>query len=282
MPFKFLCTSLFKSIALFASISLLTSIALASNPEVTKILDQADKDCNTAQTASMFKALKLAKSCINIYETVYAEDPSNRRALISAISYHLKAPAIAGGSEDKAKNYLQALQKINPEQSQVMWLEHLLANNQQKEAAQIASELENSNIKYLATHYFLAKTYRRETLYEKSLQHLQTLQQKAKNINNKTKQDYWYLTDSNLQIGETYLLRKQDPQLAIDKILIYQNEMKNPKDVHYLWGFWSLAKAYKAANQMQEYQQVVKQIKKLDYKKNKEFKRDFEAGIKRD
>jgi hypothetical protein len=267
-----------KSLIFFAY--LLTPFAFATDAKTETILNQADRDCKTAQTASMFKALKLAKSCIKTYETVYEQDSSNRRALVSAIYYHLQAPGVAGGSEDKAKRYLQDLAKYNLEQSEVIWLEHLLAHDRQKEAIQIANQLETGKIKYLATHYFLARTYRGEKQYDKSLAHLETLQTKAATIN-RTKQDDWYLTDSNLQIGETYLLLKKDPQLAIDKLLIYQNEMKDPRDKHYFWGLWSLAKAYKAANKMQEYQQLVKQIKKQDYKKDKKFKREFEAGIKR-
>ena len=264
-----------KSLILFTY--LVTPFAFATDAEI--ILDQADRDCKTAQTASMFKALKLAKSCIKTYETVYEQDSSNRRALVSAIYYHLQAPGVAGGSEDKAKRYLQDLAKYNLEQSEVIWLEHLLAHDRQ-EAVKIATQLETSKIKYLATHYFLARTFRGEKQYDKSLAHLEALQTKALTIN-KTKQDEWYLIDSNLQIGETYLLLKKDPQLAIDKLLIYQNEMKNPQDKHYFWGLWSLAKAYKTANKMKEYQQLVKQIKKLVYKKDIKFKREFETGIKR-
>ncbi len=50
--------------------------------------------------------------------------------------------------------------------------------------------------------------------------------------------------------------------------------------MHYLWGFWSLAKIYKAKGEIDKYQSEVRQIKTLDYKKNKHFSEEFEAALK--
>jgi tetratricopeptide (TPR) repeat protein len=267
----------FNNLIIWCSLSLFLPAYANTPSEFERLLNQADKECQTAQTASMFKALKLARSCISTYESVAEQDPQNKRALVSAIRFHLQAPAVAGGSEDDAKHYLDQLKKIDEEQSQFIWLQFLLGNERQTEAIKIAKELDAKKIRHLATHYFVARAYRQEKDYLTAIAHLEKLQAFTQTPK---PQEKWFVVDSNLQLGEALLLSNQ-PEKAIEKLLIYQNEMKDPKDVHYLWGLWSLAKAYKKANQMQEYQALVKQIKKLDYKKNKVFKREFESGIKR-
>ena len=249
--------------------------AAVINPGLEKQLNLADEKCRAAQTASMFKALKLARTCISSYESVIEQDPNNKRALISAIQFHLQAPAVAGGSEKSAKDYLAQLKKIDAEHSQFIWLQFLLANNRQPEAIKIAQELAGTNIKHSGTHYFVARAFRQEKDYSTAIAHLE----KVQIFPASSPQEKWFLIDSNLQLGEAFLLSNH-PDKAIEKLLIYQNEMRDPKDMHYFWGLWSLAKAYKAANDMDNYQKMVKRIKSENYKENPFFKKEFEAGIK--
>ena len=60
----------------------------------------------------------------------------------------------------------------------------------------------------------------------------------------------------------------------------YKQKNSNPHDQHYFWSSWSLAQAYKTNGNQDKYAQLVKHIQTQDYKKNPEFAKRFEAGIK--
>ena len=60
----------------------------------------------------------------------------------------------------------------------------------------------------------------------------------------------------------------------------FQAKNNNPKDIHYFWAFWSLAKIYKANGSLEKYNEVVAHIKTLDYKRDKYFAKEFDDAIK--
>jgi len=88
--------------------------------------------------------------------------------------------------------------------------------------------------------------------------------------------------DSYLQEGEILLAQKQDLNQAVSLLEEYNRQAKNPADIHYFWGIWSLAKAYRTIGNLPAYQREVTRIKKQNYQQNKEFTLQFERAIKRD
>lgn len=88
-----------------------------NNPIYLKAFGQTA--CNLAQNVSMFRAAGLASDCKKSFEKVTQlspEDIDNRDALIG---FYLGAPAIAGGSEDKALVQAKEIAKLNPERGAV-------------------------------------------------------------------------------------------------------------------------------------------------------------------
>ena len=83
------------------------------NPMYLKAFGQVS--CNLAQKVSMFRAAGLASDCKKSFEKVaqlVPEDIDNRDALIG---FYLGAPAIAGGSEEKALMQAKEIAKRHPE-----------------------------------------------------------------------------------------------------------------------------------------------------------------------
>lgn len=66
-----------------------------------------------AKNSSKFKAITLINDIRDAFETALKLDPNHIDSHYALIEYNLQLPAIAGGSETKAKEYANALYKIS-------------------------------------------------------------------------------------------------------------------------------------------------------------------------
>lgn len=232
-----------------------------------------------AQTSSIFSALGLAKKCIASFETAHSLDAKNIEILQALVEYHSAAPAIVGGSQEKLSQYLAELKKISPEMAAIYEINNLEKDKKHDQAVKLALDLKQQKKIPVTTQFSLAHYFKENKLYpeaEDVLEKLITVPVTAQT----TIEDRWYISDASLQLGEVFLATNKQLDRAITLVKDFQAKNNNPKDIHYLWAFWSLAKIYKANGNLDKYQSEVAHIKTLDYKQNKYFAKQFEEESK--
>lgn len=250
--------------------------ALAWAPNTAEeIVLSGDIYCNQAQQSSMFSALGLAKKCIAQYEAAVQQFPEDTQALVAAMRFYFEAPGFAGGSSKKGKELLARLDKLSPEDANTYRVFLLEKEGKSDAAIALADELGKQEFQSARNQYELARFYRDKKQLAQAKPLYESLRNKPATLENK-----WYVNDSLLQLGEILLAEKQDIQRSIKLMEEYKQKNSNPYDQHYFWSSWSLAQAYKANGNEDKYLQLVKQIQTEDYKKNPEFAKRFEAGIK--
>jgi tetratricopeptide (TPR) repeat protein len=67
----------------------------------------------SAQKASLFSQMGLAKKCRTAYEQAVALNPQNVDARLSLLGFYQQAPGIAGGSMDKAREQALAVKQLD-------------------------------------------------------------------------------------------------------------------------------------------------------------------------
>jgi tetratricopeptide (TPR) repeat protein len=240
-----------------------------------EIVLAGDIYCNQAQQSSMFSALDLAKKCIAQYEAAVQQFPEDTHALVSAMRFYFEAPGFAGGSSKKGEELLARLDKLSPEDANIYRVFLLEKEGKSDAAMALADKLSQQQFQSARNQYELARFYRDKKQLAHALPLYESLRNKPATLENK-----WYVNDSLLQLGEILLAQKQDIQRSIELMEEYKQKNNNPHDQHYFWSSWSLAQAYKANGNQDKYAQLVKHIQTEDYKKNPEFAKRFEAGIK--
>jgi len=250
--------------------------ALTLEPNTAEeIVLAGDIYCNQAQQSSMFSALGLAKKCIAQYDAAVKTFPDDTNAIVAAMRFYLEAPGFAGGSSKKGKALLAGLDKLSPESANTYRV-FLLEKEGKKDAAiALADELSQQEFQSARNHYELARFYREKQLYAKAKPLFESLLLRPATV-----QDKWYVNDSLLQAGEILLAQQQNIERSIALLEEYKSKNSNPHDQHYFWSTWSLAQAYKANGNKDKYLQLVNQIQAEDYKKNTDFAKRFDAGIK--
>ncbi len=231
--------------------------------------------CNKAQQSSMFAALGLAKKCIAQYEAGVQQFPEDTNGLVSAMRFYFEAPGFAGGSSKKGAELLARLDKQSPEDANIYRVFLLEKEGQSDAAMALADTLSQQQFQSARNQYELARFYRDKKQLAQALPLYESLRKTPVTMENT-----WYVNDSLLQLGEILLAEQRDIQRSIELMEEYKQKNSNPHDQHYFWSSWSLAQAYKTNGNQDKYAQLVKHIQTQDYKKNPEFAKRFEAGIK--
>lgn len=248
--------------------------ALAVGPNsAEEVKISGDVYCNQAQGASIFTALKLAKKCAAQYEAALQIDANNIEALAAAARFYLSAPSIAGGSTKKGTEYLQRLQQLSPEDADTYKINSLEQEGKTDAALQLADELSGKTFRSAINQYEVAHYLRDKKEFAKAKRLFESVSNTPVAV--KTK---WHIHDSLLQLGEIAIM-ENDFDKGIEFIERYQSRNKNPKDPHYFWASWSLAKAYKSVGNTEKYALLVNKIKSEGYQKDKAFSKEFEANI---
>ncbi len=227
--------------------------------------------CNHAQRASMFKALKIAKTCIAQYEKAVKLEPENVDALMTAMQFYFGAPSFAGGSTEKGNALLAKLKTLSPEHATTYQVAELDRAEKTDVALALADELVKKGFSSATNQYMIAHFYRDKKHYDKALPLFSSMNKFSETIKNR-----WFIRDSLLQQGEILMMDSRDIPQAIKLIEEYKQKYRNSRDPHYFWSTWSLAKAYKSAGNHTKYDELVAQIESEDYESNKEFSKQFE------
>ena len=250
------------------------ALTVAPN-DADEILVSADVYCAHAQQASIFKALKLGKKCGQQFEAAADLEPNHIKANESAVRFHLNAPGVVGGSQDKANHYLSKLKSIAPENIKILEVELLDKEGKQDEALKLAESYLKNGFTSARNQYQFALFYKNKALYPQAKSLFEAVAQSPK-----TEDEKWWVIDSLLQLGEIHYLAQQDYSKSIEYIEQYKTQNSDPYDTNYFWSTWSLAKAYYDANNKTKYKELIAQIKTGNYKKNNHFKKVFESGVK--
>ena len=249
--------------------------ALAIEPNsVEELLVSGDIYCEQAQKSSVFSALKLAKTCISQYDAAVDLAPDNIGALTSAAKFHLNAPSIVGGSTKRGNELLNHLSHLSTEDADTIRLPLVEKEKGTDTALALADEMSKKGFKSAENQYQTAHYYKEKKLYAKAQPLFEPLLTWKETPKNK-----WFINDSWLQLGEIFLIEGKDPAQGVKLIESYKKKNSNPRDVHYFWSTWSLAKGYKVLGEKDKYDALVKNIKSEDYKKNKAFAKEFESSI---
>lgn len=256
---------------------------------IKKILDQNYNDakhlllaaeiyCERALEVSVFKALSFGRTCGKYYGLAVKNHPGNAQALSEAALFFSSAPSIVGGSSKKANAYLARLEKIAPEAAKITAIEIMDENGEEEQALVKALKYAQLSFNDSEQLYWLAhflKDKQQFLVAERLFLKLQELKKTA--INDDWQ---WYIDDSLFQIGDIYLEIGQNIKRSIEYLESYVQHNTDPYDKNFFWGRWSLAKAYHANNQVNEYQMMVAEIKKYPYQKSESFTEHFENGLK--
>lgn len=226
--------------------------------------------CWQAQQASVFAAVGLAKKCIAQYEAALAMEGATTEMLVAALKFHMGMPFIAGGSSKKGKAYLQQLEALSPEHANVYKIHELQRDGENSAALQLADELSAKGFQSAINQYEVAHYYRDNNAVDKAASLFESLVDASITLSNR-----WYIIDSLLQSGELALL-EGNPKKAIKRIESYKAKNQNPGDPHYFWASWSLAKAYKMAGDLAQYNLLVNSIQAENYQADKAFALEFE------
>lgn len=249
--------------------------ALATEPNsVEELLVSGDIYCGQAQKSSIFTALKLAKTCIAQYDAAVDLAPDNIDALVSAAKFHLNAPSIVGGSTKRGNELLNRLSHLSTEDADIIRLPLVEKEKGVDSALALADELSKKGFRSAENQYQIAHYYKEKKLYTKAQPLFEPLLTWKETPKNK-----WFVNDSWLQLGEIFLIEGKNPAQSVKLIENYKKKNSNPRDVHYFWSTWSLAKAYKASGEKDKYDALVRNIKSEDYKQNKAFAKEFESSI---
>lgn len=232
-----------------------------------------------AQTVSMFSALSLAKQCVASFEKAHSLDANNIEILQALVEYHSAAPAIVGGSQEKLSQYLAKLKKISPEIAAIYEVNNLEKDKKHDQAIKLALALKQQKNLPVSVQFSLAHYFKENKLYSDAEEVLEGLI-KVPVTAQTSIDDRWYISDASLQLGEVFLATNQQLDRAAVLVKDFQQKNNNPKDIHYLWAFWSLAKIYKASGDLEKYKTEVAFIKALDYKQNKYFAKEFDEALK--
>lgn len=230
--------------------------------------------CNHASRASMFKALKIAKTCLAQYEEAMRLEPENVEAVMTTMQFYFAAPSFAGGSTEKGTALLEKLKTLSPEHATTYQVAELDKSEKTDAALSLADELVKKGFNSATNQYMIAHFYRDKKQYDKALPLFASMNKFSETIKNR-----WFIRDSLLQQGEILMIDSRDIPQAIKLIEEYKQKNKNPGDPHYFWSTWSLAKAHKSAGNTAKYNELVAQIKSEDYEDNKEFAKQFKDAL---
>jgi tetratricopeptide (TPR) repeat protein len=92
----------------------------------------------SAQQASIFRALGLARKCLAAFQRAVALDPANVAARYSLFTFYRSAPGIIGGGAEKAATEAAAIKKLDPDRGRVAFAALYAA---QKKYAKARAEL---------------------------------------------------------------------------------------------------------------------------------------------
>lgn len=250
--------------------------ALAIAPNLTEeTLLAGDAYCTKARQVSMFNALKLGKKCGAFYTDAANQNPTNIKALKTAILFHMEAPGIAGGSGEIAKEYLDQLAKISEEDARLLRVKLQEKDSGAKSALALAEQLSSLSYRDPRNLYDMAIFFRDKKHHDKALM-----------LFNRVLTEYpestasWHVTDALFQVGEIQLLagdKMQDGVAYIEKYITLNNDIYDP---HYFWSRLRLATGYKSLGNESKYEEMVALIKGKDYASRSEFKKEFESSLK--
>lgn len=247
---------------------------LAINSENAKLyLVQGKIYGSQAMNASVFSMLGLAKKCLHSYEEAYRRDAKDVEVLEALIDYHTMAPSIAGGSQTQRDKYIAELVAVNAERG---LMKKIAANAKNEDLSlQLAKELNAKKPSDPLVVYALGHFYKEKKQFAQA----ETLLSQVVTMVNSpapSRDARWSIVDAYLQLGETYMEQGQSLDKGIQLIGQYHQLNQDRNDPHYFWSYYSLAKLYKAKNELIEYKRLVDTIKQMDYKKNKYFADVFE------
>ncbi len=99
----------------------------------------------SAQKASFFSQMGLAKKCKAAYEKALELDPKNIDARFSLMGYYQQAPALVGGGMDKAHLQAQEIKKLDPARGRMAIAGVYAADKKYPEAFAVFDEVLKEN-----------------------------------------------------------------------------------------------------------------------------------------
>lgn len=258
-----------------------------------------DIHCYKGQRSSMFKALKLAKKCIQHYERSVELSPDNPTGLLAAAKFLLEAPGIAGGDEARGEQYLQMLKPVSPEHYDTYRVDRLLSAGETEAAIQLADTLLSHGLTVRENQLALANVYIRQyqqkngdrkpataelTGLEKGSLEKGSLEKASQLLlaiiqGNDDYDSRWILHRSHCLLGENLLALNQ-AEKALPHLDTFVANNPNHTDGDYLSCQWSLAKAYYATGQKTQFASEVENIRNSEYRQHKAFAKNFEKELK--
>ncbi|MGH8396660.1 MAG: tetratricopeptide repeat protein [Gammaproteobacteria bacterium] len=109
------------------------AVALAPKNASYQIL-QGDAYAAYVDDVGFFSKLGIAHKILAAYQQAVQADPESTDAQFSLFQYYIAAPGIAGGSTDKAKEQIAALDKLDPVQAAIARATLAMKNKDNKQA----------------------------------------------------------------------------------------------------------------------------------------------------
>ncbi len=232
--------------------------------------------CQNAQQVSMISAFGQAKKCVASLEQANKLDPRSVPTLLALVGFHAEAPSVAGGSPEKLVRFTTDLKRLAPMNATMVDIKALQKEKKQDKATQVARELKQQKGLPINVQYPLALYFKEQKMFAEAEEVLESLI--VMPVGDQTSlEDRWFVNDASLQLGEVFLATKRHLSRAVTLVKDSQVKNNNPKDNHYFWSYWTLAKLYKAGGNQDKYNAEVARIKSMDYRWHKSFAKQFDA-----
>lgn len=204
-----------------------------------------------AQKASIFSKLGYAKDFLKAMEKTITLKPDHLDALNTLVGFHLGAPSIAGGDEDKALQYAQQIQHYDGEQGAVQLAKVYWQTENNTLAEQTINKALESYPKSSQLYFSWALAMSQQEKWEVSHQHINKALELAMSDEEKSQALY--------QQGRLATLSGLHLKQGIESLEQVVLSGDNPH-INVEWGQYRLAQLYVKNNQLQLAKKILNEI----------------------
>ncbi len=234
-----------------------------------------------AQQASIFKAGSYAKKSKNAFHKSIEVDTNYVDGYIGLIQFYLQAPAIAGGSNKKAKTIANQLLKVDPLQGTLSLLSVAQENNDQDRQEQLISQLEKDFQSSATALYVVGFHYQRQQRFEQAYQAFQSSVSSNVSDDVSTKELQSQLS-SLYQLGRNAVFSSLHIKEGIQALTKYINVEVPTQLPSKSWANYRLAKLYLLDNQSQFAKPILMSLKAQLESDGKNSDKDLLALVKKE
>jgi len=204
---------------------------------------------------AFLSALSYAEKSLESFQKAAQLEPNNPQYLEGLMMFYLQAPGIAGGDEEKAKQAMDAIVKLDREKGAIAKVRYLQLSQEDISQQQL-TELTNEYADLASMQYQLAMYQQYKEDYEAAFS---TFELASNRLGKNQKQ---LKCDISYQIGRTAVMAESHIKLGLDQLQHYLSSCEIKRDMPGKdWANFRLANLLALADKQEQAQNLYKQIK---------------------